>query len=295
MSGANSEGSVGVSLSAEEERQLREFLANLPRFNALVNNFSRMEEEGQIDALSAALAAVRFFKDGLNDEAIESLASAAGRIAEAAAAISSESSMSALKSLETEGESVSDLLKQISAMQKDGVFESLVSASYALKFLRDGLNDEAVENIASNLSEMLSLLRQYSALLSSGELVSALETLSRMQRDGTIEALADAAYVLKFLRDGLNDEALSNIASIFSQLLSQWNSLHGLIDMMSSPIAARVIRAITDESIEERLEAAQPKKGGMSLLSLSDPDVKKGVGVVFELLKIIGEEFGGKK
>jgi uncharacterized protein YjgD (DUF1641 family) len=294
MSGANSEGSVSLSLSAEEERQLHEFLANLPRFNAFVNNFSRMEEEGQIDALSTALAAVRFFKDGLNDEAIESLSSAAGRIAEAAAAVSSEKSMSALKSLETEGEGISELLKQISVMQRDGVFESLVSASYALKFLRDGLNDEAVENIASSLSEMMSLLKQYSSLLSSGELVSTLETLSRMQRDGTIDALADVTYVLKFLKDGLNDEALSNIASILSQLLSQWNSLHGLIDMMFSPIAARVIRAITDESIEERLEAAQPKKGGMSLLSFSDPDVKKGVGVIFELLKIIGEEFGGK-
>ncbi len=280
-----------MSLNTEEEKQVREFISNIPRFNSVMKEFSTMMNEGQMEALSQALAALRFLKDGLNDESVESLSKLGGKLTDVASAISSEQSMAVIGSLNTESRELSELIRDIGRMHRDGVFEAVMNAAYALKFLKDGLNDEAVENISSNMADMLSISRQYSPLLMGGELPSVLATVSRLERDGALEAIVDAAYVIKFLRDGLNDEALSNIASLLSELLTQWHSLHNLIDTLSSPAARRVFSALADESLEQRLENAPPRKGGMSLLSLSDPDVRKGFGVVFELLKAFGQEF----
>lgn len=291
MTSENTDRARSIALSADDEKQVRDFISNIPRFNSVMNEFSRMMDEGQIEALSQALAALRFLKEGLNDEAIESISKMGGSFVEAASAISSVPARKVIESVSTEGNELSQLIEQMGRMHRDGVFDAVVNAAYALKFLKDGLNDEAVENLATTMSEMLTMWRQYSSTLSNPEFVSTLAKISKLERDGAIDAVVDSAYVLKFLRDGLNDEALTNIASIISQMLTQWNSLHKLIDMMTSSTADRIFKVLTDEDIEKRLEEATPRKGGMSLLSLSDPDVRKGMGVVFEMLKIIGEEF----
>ena len=292
MTGENTQSAnSALTLSAEEEKQVHEFIANLPRFNSVMKQFSSMADEGQMETLSQALAALRFLRDGLNDEAIESISKLGGKLTDAASLMSSEQSVAVLGSLSAEGKELSELVRDLGRMQRDGVFEAVMNAAYALKFLRDGLNDEAIENISSGMAEMLSVSKQYSQLLAGGELSSALATVSRLERDGALGTLADAAYVLKFLKDGLNDEALSNISSLLSELLAQWRSLRGLIETLTSPAAGRVLRVLADESLAERLENAPPRKGGMSLLSLSDPDVRKGFGVVFELLKAFGQEF----
>ncbi len=291
LTSENTDRARSIALSADDEKQVRDFISNIPRFNSVMNEFSRMMDEGQIEALSQALAALRFLKEGLNDEAIESISKMGGSFVEAASAISSVPARKVIESVSTEGNELSQLIEQMGRMHRDGVFDAVVNAAYALKFLKDGLNDEAVENLATTMSEMLTMWRQYSSTLSNPEFVSTLAKISKLERDGAIDAVVDSAYVLKFLRDGLNDEALTNIASIISQMLTQWNSLHKLIDMMTSSTADRIFKVLTDEDIEKRLEEATPRKGGMSLLSLSDPDVRKGMGVVFEMLKIIGEEF----
>ncbi len=291
MTSENADSGKSIALSAEDEKQVRDFISNIPRFNSVMNEFSRMMDEGQIDALSQALAALRFLREGLNDEAIESISKMGGSFVEAASAISSVPARKVIESVGTEGNELSQLIEQMGRMHRDGVFDAVVNAAYALKFLKDGLNDEAVENIATTMSEMMAMWRQYSSTLSNPEFVATLAKISKLERDGAIDAVVDSAYVLKFLKDGLNDEAMTNIASIMSQMLTQWNSLHKLIEMMTSPTAERLFNVLTDETIEKRLEEATPRKGGMSLLSLSDPDVRKGMGVVFEMLKIIGEEF----
>ncbi len=291
LTSENADSGKSIALSAEDEKQVRDFISNIPRFNSVMNEFSRMMDEGQIDALSQALAALRFLREGLNDEAIESISKMGGSFVEAASAISSVPARKVIESVGTEGNELSQLIEQMGRMHRDGVFDAVVNAAYALKFLKDGLNDEAVENIATTMSEMMAMWRQYSSTLSNPEFVATLAKISKLERDGAIDAVVDSAYVLKFLKDGLNDEAMTNIASIMSQMLTQWNSLHKLIEMMTSPTAERLFNVLTDETIEKRLEEATPRKGGMSLLSLSDPDVRKGMGVVFEMLKIIGEEF----
>ena len=208
-----------IALSDEDEKQFREFLSNIPKFNRVMGEFSRMMDEGQLDSLSQGLEAVRF--------------------------------------------------------------------------LKDGLNDESVENMASSAGDILSTWRRYSSVLGSAETLTALDKVLRLERDGALDAVVDAAYILKFLRDGLNDEALTNISEIVSQMLSRWHTTQHLLGMVSSPAVTRVLGTLTDENVMERLESAPPRKGGMSLLSMSDPDVRKGMGVLFEMLKIIGEEFGG--
>lgn len=293
--GADRERSI--ALSVDDEKQVREFIANIPRFNRVMSEFSRMIDEGQIDALSHVLAALRFLKEGLNDESVESLSRMSGGFMELASTLSTGDARKVIDSVGAESSELSALVGQIGRMHRDGVFDSVVNAAYALKFLKDGLNDEAVENMATSMAEMMAVWRQYSSLVANRELVTALSRLAGLERDGALEAVVEGAYMLKFLRDGLNDEAMTNLSGILSQMLTQWNSFHHLIAMLTSPAGERIFRMLTDETLEKRLESAAPRKGGMALLSLGDPSVRKGMGVMFEILKVLGEEFGedGKK
>lgn len=297
MTSENADSGKGLALSGDDERQVRDFIANIPKFNSVMGELSRMMDEGQIEALSHALAALRFVKEGLNDEAVESLSKMGGTLIEVASSLSSTESRKMLQSVSNESSELSSLVEQIGKMHRDGVFEAVVSAAYAIKFLRDGLNDEAVENAATSLSDMMAVWRQYSSIVTNPELMAALTKVSKMERDGALEAVIEGAYVMKFLRDGLNDEALTNITTMFAEILRHWHELHHLLDLMSSPTAERVLRMLSDEQVIDRLEQATPRKGGMSMLTLSDPDMRKGMGVVFELLRVIGEEFktDGKK
>jgi len=204
--------------------------------------------------------------------------------------LSHDSSGRVLAALSENGEQLGQLLAKISQMQKDGVFESMSQAAYALKASMDALNEEAVTNLASTLSEAATMWRTLSPLLASTELTSALNRVVRMEKEGVLAAIEDVGYAVKSLKDSLNDEAMVNLANTVADALNIWRTLSPYVERASRSPLPLMIQALSKEGLVEQLENAKPRSG-MSILSPSDPDIRKGFGVLLEMLKVIGSEF----
>lgn len=281
---------VTVTLSKDEAEQLRTFLSSLPKLNELIKRLEPLTSDGQLESLGMILSATKSMRDSLNDEAVQSIAAMAAKAVELVSTLSHNSSGRLLAALSENGEQLGELLTKISQMHKDGVFESMAQAAYALKASMDALNEEAVTNLASTLSEAATIWRALSPLLVSPELTSALNRVVRMEREGVLAAMEDVGYAVKALKDSLNDEAMVNLANTVADALNIWRTLSPYVEKASRTPLPLMIQALSKEGLVEQLENAKPRSG-MSILSPSDPDIRKGFGVLLEILKVIGSEF----
>lgn len=281
---------VTITLSKEEAEQLRAFLTMLPRLNGLVNRLEALTSDGHMESLIMILSATKSMKEALNDEAVQSLAATTGKAVELLAALSHNSSKKVLTELSEHGEQLGELLAKISIMQREGVFESMSQAAYALKASMDALNEEAVANLASTLSDAATVWRTLSPLLGSTELASALNRVVKMEREGVLAAIEDVGYAVKSLKDSLNDEAMVNLATTVADALNIWRTLSPYVVGASKSPLPIIVQALTREGLIKQLEEAKPRSG-ISMLSPSDPDIRKGFGVLLEILKVIGSEF----
>ncbi|MEM0120360.1 MAG: DUF1641 domain-containing protein [Thermoprotei archaeon] len=288
--GSGTEQPATITLTREEVEQLKAFLSTLPKLNVLVGRLGELASDGQLEALSTLLSATRSMKEALNDEAIQSLASTAGKALELVSLLSQSSSGKALAPIGEHGEQLGELIAKIAQMQKDGVFEAISQAAYALKASMDALNEEAVTNLASTLSEAAATWRSVSPILTSPELVAALNRVIKMEREGVLAAIEEVGYTFKSLRDALNDEALVNLANTVAEALHIWRTISPYVERMARSPLPKVFEALSREGLTEQLEAAKPRSG-ISILSPQDPDIRKGFGVLLEILKAIGSEF----
>jgi len=281
---------ITITLSKDEAEQLRTFLSALPKLNELIKRLEPLASDGQLESLGMILSAAKSMKDSLNDEAVQSIATMVAKAVELVSTLSHDSSGRVLAALSENGEQLGQLLAKISQMQKDGVFESMSQAAYALKASMDALNEEAVTNLASTLSEAATMWRTLSPLLASTELTSALNRVVRMEKEGVLAAIEDVGYAVKSLKDSLNDEAMVNLANTVADALNIWRTLSPYVERASRSPLPLMIQALSKEGLVEQLENAKPRSG-MSILSPSDPDIRKGFGVLLEMLKVIGSEF----
>ena len=281
---------ITITLSKDEAEQLRTFLSALPKLNELIKRLEPLASDGQLESLGMVLSAAKSMKDSLNDEAVQSIAAMVAKAVELVSTLSHDSSGRVLAALSENGEQLGQLLAKISQMQKDGVFESMSQAAYALKASMDALNEEAVTNLASTLSEVATMWRTLSPLLASTELTSALNRVVRMEKEGVLAAIEDVGYAVKSLKDSLNDEAMVNLANTVADALNIWRTLSPYVERASRSPLPLMIQALSKEGLVEQLENAKPRSG-MSILSPSDPDIRKGFGVLLEMLKVIGSEF----
>jgi len=281
---------ITITLSKDEAEQLRTFISALPKLNELIKRLEPLASDGQLESLGMILSAAKSMKDSLNDEAVQSIATMVAKAVELVSTLSHDSSGRVLAALSENGEQLGQLLAKISQMQKDGVFESMSQAAYALKASMDALNEEAVTNLASTLSEAATMWRTLSPLLASTELTSALNRVVRMEKEGVLAAIEDVGYAVKSLKDSLNDEAMVNLANTVADALNIWRTLSPYVERASRSPLPLMIQALSKEGLVEQLENAKPRSG-MSILSPSDPDIRKGFGVLLEMLKVIGSEF----
>lgn len=287
------QGEVTITLSKEDVVQFKSFISRLPSVNAIINQIQNLTSDGQLESLSMALSALKSVKDALNDEAVQSLATTAGKAVELVSLLSHDSSVKPLTLLKERGDDLYGLLLRLSQLQRDGVFESMGQAAYALKASLDALNDEAVSNLASTMSEAAAVWKNLSPLVSSSETASALNRLVRMEKEGVLSALEDAGYAVKSIKDSLNDEAMVNLATIVASALNIWRIMSPYVEAASRSPLPVMLEALTKEGLTERLENAKPRSG-MSILSPSDPDIRKGFGVLLEILKVIGSQFNAR-
>ena len=102
----------------------------------------------------------------------------------------------------------------------------------------------------------------------------------------TVESLVDLVDSVEFLRSFFNDQVVRDVSGIGSSVLKLVNAVSNtdLVDILE--------RGLQDPQLDRAL-IDPPKIGFWGLLSaLRNEDMRKGMGIVIELLKAIGRASG---
>ena len=102
----------------------------------------------------------------------------------------------------------------------------------------------------------------------------------------TVESLVDLVDSVEFLRSFFNDQVVRDVSCIGSSVLKLVNAVSNtdLVDILE--------RGLQDPQLDRAL-IDPPKIGFWGLLSaLRNEDMRKGMGIVIELLKTIGRASG---
>ncbi|MCY0859166.1 MAG: DUF1641 domain-containing protein [Sulfolobaceae archaeon] len=199
---------------------------------------------------------------------------------------------------------VNDVLKKVNELKESGALDVLVNSAYILKTLKDMINDEVVTGLGEMTSAYIELGKEladpkiYNNLLELLENVEGLVEVSRklsvMKNDGTLDVLVNSAYILKTLKDMINDEALEHVSTYISQFLEAYPKAIDFLNMALREVPYRMVKAITSEETKKSLENPPQLRLLDVLRMFNDPDVQRGFGVLFTLIKAIGKEYSSK-
>ncbi|MFP3227107.1 MAG: DUF1641 domain-containing protein, partial [Sulfolobaceae archaeon] len=81
------------------------------------------------------------------------------------------------------------------------------------------------------------------------------------------------------------------IAGYLSTFLEAYPKAMEFFNMAFGDVPYRIVKAISSEEVKKTLENPPQISLGGIIRQLSDPDVQRGLGVMFTILKYIGKEF----
>jgi uncharacterized protein YjgD (DUF1641 family) len=116
------------------------------------------------------------------------------------------------------------------------------------------------------------------------DLGQALETLARLQANGTLDELAALADVVPLLTGALDDEMVTTLARA-------GGNLGEVADAASDPDTVRGLTAALD-AVSEASDPSEPPEalGTIGLLrAFRDPDVKRGMGFMVAVAGALGD------
>ena len=114
------------------------------------------------------------------------------------------------------------------------------------------------------------------------KMVKEKEALMLELEPSDLDTLAEILSTVKFLRNFMNDQMLHDISEVMSALFKLTNAMAStdLIDIME--------RGLQDPELDKAL-LNPPKVGTWGLImAMKDEEVRKGMGIMIELLKAIG-------
>jgi len=114
------------------------------------------------------------------------------------------------------------------------------------------------------------------------KMVKEKEALVLELEPSDLDTLAEILSTIKFLRNFMNDQMLHDVSEIMSALFKLTNAMAStdLVDIME--------RGLQDPKLDKAL-LNPPKVGTWGLIrAMKDEEVRKGMGIMIELLKAIG-------
>ncbi|ADX86618.1 helical membrane plugin domain-containing protein [Saccharolobus islandicus] len=266
-----------------------------------VNKLKILKEDGTLDVLVNMIYTVRTLRDMLNDEAIQNLASTVSSSLEVMKLITQKAEP--VKVLLDKSSVINDLLARLEDMKNDGTLDVLMNSAYVVKTFRDMLNDEAIQSLGRYISNSLEIIKEIdddtlksikSTVKKMRLIENVLNKVEELDRNGALDVAFDIAYVAKTLRDMLNDEAITHLSSYVSQFLEVYPKAMDFFEITLSNVPYRMMRAIASEEVKKTLESPPRVSLGGIIRLLSDPEIQRGLGVIFTVIRAIGKEFSTK-
>lgn len=131
------------------------------------------------------------------------------------------------------------------------------------------------------------------------EFRSAAEKLVRLEQNGTLDQLGEAGEAVKMATDAADDQVIASLAN-FAQF--EVELLHTMADERIITAVETITSAVGDVCQECEGEDGLPPRAKLGLRALlfgggplKDPDVRRGLGYVFEILRAIGKRLEEQK
>jgi len=288
----------------EKVEQISRLMDNLHSLNDALSRLDELNRSGTLDVVISSMYALKTLKDMLNDDALHGIGEMISSLVELAKTATEPEVKVKLQSLLLKVSSLYEILGRVEELQRNGALDAVMDLAYALKTLKDMLNDDALQKLSgyvSSVLEVLSALDEKSTAAAKS-IIAKLSSLNRLldrveelQRNGALDAVMDLAYALKTLKDMLNDDALHDLADKISVAVDFVARGHEFLDYINSPIFQVLGKVVTSEELRKSIQEPSPIGLGKLISSLRDPEVQRGLGVVLALLKGIGKNVGGKE
>jgi len=198
---------------------------------------------------------------------------------------------------------LNEVLKKVNELKETGGLDAIVNSAYVAKTLRDMLNDEAIQNLGKYISNILEIMKEIDdeTIQSIKTTMKKLKTVNNvlakveeLDTNGALNVVIDLAYVAKTLRDMLNDDAITHLSEYLSQFLEVYPKALDFFNITFSEIPFKMLRAITSDEVKKSLESPPQVSLGGIIRLLSDPEIQRGLGVIFTIIRAIGKEFTTK-
>ncbi|WP_348541350.1 DUF1641 domain-containing protein [Saccharolobus islandicus] len=290
-----------MKLITQKAEPVKVLLDKSSVINDLLARLEDMKNDGTLDVLVNMIYTVRTLRDMLNDEAIQNLASTVSSSLEVMKLITQKAEP--VKVLLDKSSVINDLLARLEDMKNDGTLDVLMNSAYVVKTFRDMLNDEAIQSLGRYISNSLEIIKEIdddtlksikSTVKKMRLIENVLNKVEELDRNGALDVAFDIAYVAKTLRDMLNDEAITHLSSYVSQFLEVYPKAMDFFEITLSNVPYRMMRAIASEEVKKTLESPPRVSLGGIIRLLSDPEIQRGLGVIFTVIRAIGKEFSTK-
>lgn len=291
--------SIGKEISKEDIfNNIKEIIDNSSAIAELSKRLKVMEQDGSFDALINVSYSLKTMKDMINDEAIKTIGDTLSNSLYLLKELNENSSQ--VKQIVDKAPVISDVLTRLDVMKNDGTLDTLINSAYAVKTFKDMLTDDALQNIATYASNLLEIMKEldYDTLQSIklsmkklGTINSVLEKVEELNNTGALDAAMNMAYAMKTLKDMLNDDALTHISAYMSQFLEAYPKAMKFLNIALSDVPSRIIKAVTSEEVKKEVEYPPQVSLGNLIKLMADPTIQRGLGVLFVLVRAIGNEF----
>jgi uncharacterized protein YjgD (DUF1641 family) len=197
---------------------------------------------------------------------------------------------------------INDSLEKIKELKESGALDAIINFSYAIKSLKDALNDDSIQNLGNMLSTFMLLLSTTGEHASDvNQIISQASTinytitkLKELKESGAFDILVNFAYAVKSLRDALTDDAITNIGTTLSLLLDFLPRAQEFLNYALNPSILKIMKALSSDEATKLLTNPPKVTLGGIVKQMTDDDVQKGIGVLFAIAKIIGKSYSQK-
>jgi len=139
------------------QKEIEDILANADALKDAVMRLKALKDSGTLDVLVNMSYALKSLRDALNDDAITNLGNTIGQLMDVLSGINPRSA-EGLKAILAKAPELNEVIKRVLELKDSGTLDVLVNMSYALKSLRDALNDDAITNLGTTLSLIFDFL-----------------------------------------------------------------------------------------------------------------------------------------
>jgi uncharacterized protein YjgD (DUF1641 family) len=136
----------------EKVEQISRLMDNLHSLNDALSRLDELNRSGTLDVVISSMYALKTLKDMLNDDALHGIGEMISSLVELAKTATEPEVKVKLQSLLLKVSSLYEILGRVEELQRNGALDAVMDLAYALKTLKDMLNDDALHDLADKIS-----------------------------------------------------------------------------------------------------------------------------------------------